>query len=156
NGRFVVFSSSATNLVPNDTNQDTDVFVRDLVANTTTRISVASDGSERQGQNGIFAGGFRVHNIGPGVSLNADGNLAAFSSTAAFVADDTNTICGGFTPTLEEGTCANIYVHDLTTGQTTRASVATDGIGANDESGDPQISANGRFVIFSSMASNLV
>ena len=45
-GRFVVFSSLASNLVPNDNNNAYDVFVRDLVNNTTERVSVAADGTE--------------------------------------------------------------------------------------------------------------
>ena len=45
-GRYVAFSSDATNLVPNDTNDATDIFVRDLTGGTTTRVSVTSDGAE--------------------------------------------------------------------------------------------------------------
>ena len=51
-GRFVAFVSEATNLVAGDTNDSTDVFVRDLAAATTTRVSLAGDGLERSGQSG--------------------------------------------------------------------------------------------------------
>jgi hypothetical protein len=49
-GRFVAFTSFASNLVPGDTNADSDVFVRDRVAGTTDRVSVASDGTQGTGR----------------------------------------------------------------------------------------------------------
>ena len=45
-GRFVAFSSDASNLVPGDTNNRSDIFVRDLSTNTTTRVSVAGAGNQ--------------------------------------------------------------------------------------------------------------
>src|SRR5581483_10719302 len=91
NGQFVVFSSDATNLVSNDTNHSRDVFVRDLVAKTTTRVSVTSAGADAVGESGVFrfpAGGQARDT--PGVSITPNGTLVAFESRAALVAADTN------------------------------------------------------------------
>src|SRR5690242_11634512 len=65
NGRFVVFSSDATNLVPGDTNGKTDVFRRDLTTGETIRISVNDDGVQANGRS--FASG-----------VSRDGRLVLF------------------------------------------------------------------------------
>ena len=131
NGRYVAFISFATNLVSGDTNGAGDIFVHDRQSGQTSRISVASDGTEGDG-NSEFPW------------LSANGRYVAFHSLATnLVSDDTN-----FT--------SDIFVHDRQSGQTTRVSVASDGTQGNDFSGDPSISANGRFVSFSSVATNLV
>ena len=137
-GKVVAFSSLATNLVPGDTNGTQDVFVRDLASHTTTRVSVASDGSESQGFSGKFASSY-----GANVGLNQDGAIVAFALTAALDPADTN---GHL----------DIYVRDRTLNQTTRVSVASDGGQANDDSTDPHLSGDGRYVVFTSAASNLV
>ena len=131
-GRFVVFDSDATNLVAGDANGSPDVFVHDRVMRTTERVSVASDGT---GGNGYSAGG----------GLSADGRFVAFLSWADnLVAGDTNAN-------------SDIFVHDRTTGATERVSVASDGTQGNLYSNGPiDISADGRFVVFVSFASNLV
>ena len=131
-GRFVAFISAATNLVPDDTNGMTDIFVRDRWTETTTRVSVASDGTE------CNYGAF-------GPDISADGRYVTFVSEATdLVAGDTNAV-------------ADIFVHDRHTGATTRVSVAGDGTEADDESYfGVSISANGRYVAFSSAATNLV
>ncbi len=130
-GRFVAFSSSSSNLVEGDTNRLQDVFVHDRVTGITERVSVASDGTEG---NGVC---FQT-------DISADGRFVAFDSRANnLVTADTN----------EE---YDIFVHDRVTGTTERVSVASDGTQGNDESFDPAISADGRFVAFSSNASNLV
>jgi hypothetical protein len=147
-GRYVAFTSQATNLVAGDTNGSADVFVRDLQTNTTTRVSVATDGTQRSGDSGGFADHFEVTQV----SISDDGNLVAFTSRAPLVNDDTH-IC-----TLEIGAvnCRDIYVHDRTLGSTTRISVASDGTQSDGESHDPHISGNGRYVVFTSEATNLV
>jgi Tol biopolymer transport system component len=130
NGRYVAFLSFATNLVSDDTNFAADIFVHDRKTGQTTRVSVASDGTQGDG-NSEFPW------------LSANGRYVAFHSLASnLVSGDTN-----FT--------SDIFVHDRKTGQTTRVSVASDGTQGNSFSGDPSISANGRFVAFSSVASNL-
>ena len=130
-GRYVAFHSGATSLVPGDTNGHSDVFVHDRQTGQTTRVSVASDGS--QGNKG--AGG---------QSISADGRYVAFHSTASnLVPGDTNST-------------GDVFAHDRETGQTTRVHVASDGTEANGYSDETSISADGRYVIFASWASNLV
>jgi Tol biopolymer transport system component len=130
-GRFVVFTSEASNLVPGDTNASSDVFIHDRQDGTTTRISVASGGSEAWGDSRSPA-------------VNADGTLVVFESSATnLVADDTN----GMT---------DVFVRDRAAGTTTRVSVRTGGQQALfGSSWGPDISANGRFVAFASGAQNL-
>jgi Tol biopolymer transport system component len=131
-GRYVLFDSHGPNLVPGDTNGQTDVFVRDLQTGETTRVDVASDGKQ--------ARALPSH----GTSISADGRYAVFTSEAAnLVPDDTN-----------EAT--DVFVHDLQTGATTRVSVASSNAQAVGFSGDGAISADGRYVAFASYARNLV
>lgn len=133
NGQYVAFYSIATNLVPGDTNNRTDVFVRSNITDVTERVSVATDGSEGNG----FSGS-------DGVSISADGRYVAFDSGATnLVQNDTNGQ-------------DDIFVHDRNTGTTTRVSIASDGTQSNNHSGRPAMSADGRFVAFSSSATNLV
>jgi Ca2+-binding RTX toxin-like protein len=130
-GKAVVFESSASNLVPGDTNDAFDIFVRDLVANTTTRVSVANDGS--QGNGNTFS-----------ASINADGTAVAFDSRALnLVPNDTNN-------------AADIFVRNLAANTTTRVSVGANGTQGDRESGLPSISAAGTRVAFRSLATNLV
>jgi Tol biopolymer transport system component len=150
-GRFVVFESTATNLVPSDTNGQRDVFVRDLQAGTTQRVSVSSSSAEGDGgspSNGIRGG---IH-FGP--AINGDGRFVVFDSQATnLVPGDTNT-CGAFFPTA--GRCPDVFVHDRATGSTTRVSVDSSGAQADGASTDPAISGDGSVVSFFSAASNLV
>jgi Tol biopolymer transport system component len=131
NGRFVAFSSYASDLVPGDGNGTWDVFVRDLVAGTTTRVSVDTTGGDSDDASGD-------------ASISADGRYVAFDSWASdLVPGDGN----GF---------LDVYVRDLTTGATTRASVDTAGGDPNGWCLYPSISADGRYVTFRSEASDLV
>ncbi|MEG3960603.1 calcium-binding protein, partial [Microcoleus sp. herbarium2] len=133
-GRFVAFISSASNLVPGDTNSRSDIFVRDRLTNTTTRVSVDSAGN--QGNNGS--------NLFNTPSISADGRFVAFDSFASnLVPGDTN----GNT---------DIFVRDTLTNTTTRVSLDSAGNQANSGSDLASISADGRFVAFTSFASNLV
>jgi hypothetical protein len=132
-GRYVAFSSYASNLIPNDTNGNQDVFVRDRQTGQTQIVSVASDGSQ-----GNAPSGYSV------VSISDDGRYVAFYSAASnLVPNDTNGQ-------------SDAFVHDRQTGQTQRISVATDGTQGNGFSGLDDLSANGRYVVFTSAASNLV
>jgi len=130
-GRFVVFFSGATNLVLGDTNGVADVFVHDRLTGQTTRVSVSSDGA--QGNDNSFGG-----------KISPNGRFVAFTSSAtSLVAGDTNTY-------------QDVFVHDRQTGQTSMISRAADGASSNDHSGWADISADGRYVVFHSHASNLV
>jgi Tol biopolymer transport system component len=130
-GRYVAFVSWSTNLVSGDTNGFGDVFVRDRESGITTRISVASDGTQANGES-----------YEPAIS--ADGRYIAFTSEASnLVAGDTNKQ-------------SDVFVHDMATGSTVRASVASDGTAGNGGSRGAAISSDGRYLVFESDASNLV
>jgi Tol biopolymer transport system component len=130
-GRFVAFCSSASNLVPGDTNANWDVFVRDRLTARTERASVSSSGAQANSHSGS-------------VSISADGRFVAFESSASnLVPGDTN----GYW---------DVFVRDRLTGATERVSVSSAGVQGNDRScWWPSISADGRFVAFGSSASNL-
>jgi Tol biopolymer transport system component len=131
-GRYVAFISLANNLVPGDTNGWFDVFVHDRQTGDTTRVSVASDGTQGNGSSATPA-------------ISADGRYVAFFSYAFNLVPGDNNLFD------------DIFVHDTQTGQTTRVSVASDGTQGNDNSAPaPAISADGRYVAFSSLATNLV
>lgn len=200
-GRFVAFYSEASNLVPDDTNGHpdlsdialyqlgADIFLRDLMLGTTTRLSVASNGA--QGNENSWT-----------VDMSSDGSVVAFVSEASnlvagdvnwkadvFVSDQstkTTTIAGGAIPgnaswnhlwrpaisgdgryvaltalspdlvPADTNGVMDIFVHDRVMGDMTRVSVDSKGQQANDASWHPVVSADGRFVIFHSLASNLV
>jgi hypothetical protein len=154
-GRFVVFASTAVNLVPGDTNGVRDVFVRDRQTGTTERVSVAAGGAQGDGpspSNGIRGG----TTFGPAIS--ADGRFVVFdSSTTNLVSGDTNTCVnpGAYSFTTP-GSCPDTFVHDRQAGTTERVSVDSAGAQANDASTDPAISGDGSVVAFFSAASNLV
>ncbi len=131
-GRFVAFSSNATNLVSNDFNNAMDIFVHDLLYEKTQRVSLASDGIEGDG-----------HSRGP-LSISADGRYVAFQSEAAnLVLGDSNGV-------------PDVFVHDCLSGQTVRVSVHAGGGEADGASWGPALSADGRYVAFVSEATNLV
>jgi Tol biopolymer transport system component len=139
NGQVVAFSSDSTNLVPDDTNELEDVFVRDLAAGTTTRVSVSSSGEQANAGEGEFAGTGSSH-----AALSADGRYVAFSSYASnLVPGDTNAE-------------VDVFVHDRVTGETRRVSVASDGAQADGFALSSDISGDGRIVLFESNAPNLV
>ena len=133
-GRHVSFWSAASNLVAGDTNGNWDVFLHDRMAATTTRVSVASGGAQGEGDPVAWSQS----------PLSADGLVVTFTSEAAdLVAGDTNWV-------------SDVFVHDRTTWVTTRVSVAVGGAQGTDGSGCPSISADGRYIVFSSAAPNLV
>jgi Tol biopolymer transport system component len=131
-GRFVAFSSLASNLVPGDSNGSADIFLRDTQANTTTRVSLSSFGNQALGGSDFPA-------------ISADGLRVAFVSSAAnLVPGDTNLV-------------ADVFVRDLLASTTTRASVDSGGAQSNGACGNAvALSADGRFVGFESLATNLV
>ncbi len=134
NGRYIVFGSSASNLVPNDSNGKRDLFVHDRLNGSTERVNLASDGS--QGNSGL--------NISKKFDLSSDGRYVVFSSA------DSNLVA------IDSNGQSDIFVRDLVTGTTELVSIADDGSQANSTSMNPAISGNGRYVSFNSMASNLV
>jgi hypothetical protein len=139
-GRYVAFASEATNLVEGDTNGVVDCFVHDRVAGETTRISVASDGTQANSEC-AYSG---VWGLIYAPSISADGRYVTFHSLA------TNLVEG-----VTNGN-ENIFVHDRVTGKTTLTSVSSDGTQENSDSGWMSISADGHYVAFHSDATNLV
>lgn len=135
-GRIVAFVSEATNLVPGDTNADADIFVHDRSTHKTTRVSLATDGTQGT-----------VGSRYPAIS--ADGRHVAFVSWAEnLVPGDTN----------QE---RDVFVHDLDTGLTERVSVSSDEEQTQtpwgqSNNGGPVISNDGQIVGFTSRADNLV
>jgi Tol biopolymer transport system component len=130
-GRFVAFSSSASNLVAGDTNNFADVFVRDRQLGTTERASFAPGAPQTN------------HNTeAPGISF--DGRYVVFQSFASnLVSFDTNNT-------------SDVFVLDRQTGQLELVSRDTSGVPADQQSHSPAMTPDGRFVAFASAATNLV
>ena len=122
NGRYVCFES-LNKFTGGDANTDNDVFVHDRKTGKTKRVSVKSNGKEA------------ATGDSDSCSLSGDGREVAFRSGAALVGGDTN----GF---------ADVYVHDMKSGKTTRVSVKSNGNQVFADSSDPRISANGRYVVW--------
>ncbi len=130
-GRYTVFLSFASNLVPNDLNGEGDVFLYDLETRETSLVSQSSAGV-------------------PGNDFSCNPAISADGTVAAFFSDSTNLVTG------DTNGARDIFVRDLTTGTTTRVSVSSQGMQANAGSGMPAVSSDGRYVVFHSDASNLV
>lgn len=123
NGRFVVLTSTASNLVVGDTNGEQDVFVRDLTTGATTRVSLGNGGTQPNGGSGI-------------ASISADGRYVAFASNAS------NLVVG------DNNTSLDVFVYDRSAGNTKRVSVNRNGVEGIGTSENPEISADGKFVAF--------
>ncbi|MHB9132340.1 MAG: triple tyrosine motif-containing protein [Armatimonadota bacterium] len=132
-GHYVVFASEATNLVDNDTNNASDIFLRDTDGDITTRISVSSTGTQADG------GSYDPY-------ISADGRYVVYTSLASNL--DTNS------PDTNES--YDIFVYDTITHTTTRVSVPNIGGESNDHSYAPVINADGSVVVYSSRATNLL
>jgi len=129
-GRYVVFSSYASDLVANDTNGQRDVFVRDMVTGRTTLVSVGPGGVQGNGESRQ-------------ASISADGRFVAFDSFAS------NLVPG------DSNDSPDVFRRDLRTGRTALVSVGLDGpadLGAV----FPDISADGNHVAFESSSTNVV
>jgi len=138
-GRYLIFDSNVTNLVPNDTNNTIDAFLYDLSTRAISRVSVNSNG-------------IQGNNVSIPEMISYDGQFVVFSSYATnLVPNDTN----GF---------GDVFVHDRQIGHTSRVSVDSNGFEGNDHSGRDGnynvypstafIVNNGRFVVFPSDATN--
>ncbi|ADR34437.1 hypothetical protein Sulku_1776 [Sulfuricurvum kujiense DSM 16994] len=131
NGRYVVFDSTATNLVSGDTNSQSDIFLKDTQTGITTLISCTAAGE--QGNNGSYS-----------PSISADGRFVVFYTSATnFVSGDTN----------DNG---DVFLKDTQTGALELISKSSSGEIGNNRSIYPFISADGSYITFSSEASNLV
>jgi hypothetical protein len=129
-GNLVTFVSEATNLVADDTNGVPDIFVHNLQAGTTTRVSIDSTGAQANQGSGM-------------ATISGNGRYVAFYSEASnLVSDDTNGL-------------RDVFVHDLQGGATVRVSVSSSGVQGDHASSEPSISSDGRYVAFKSAAENL-
>jgi Tol biopolymer transport system component len=134
-GRIVAYASAAPDLVTDDSNNLTDVFVSDRARNETTRVS--------RGPNGAQANGPSAVDSAP--ALSADGQIVAFSSSA------TNLVVG------DDNGVGDVFVYDRAKKETTRVSVGNGGAEPTGrDSFSPAVSADGRYVAFASDAANLV
>ncbi|WP_156033436.1 DUF4347 domain-containing protein, partial [Candidatus Magnetobacterium casense] len=122
-GRFVVFESESSNLVEGDTGGHWDIFLRDTLTNTTTLISRSNDGTQGNG------GSYRP-------SISADGRFVVFYSDANNLAEGDNN--GVY----------DVFLRDTLTNTTTLISQSTGGIQGSNQSFNPSISDDGRFVVF--------
>ncbi len=138
NGQFVTFASAATNLVPDDTNNQVDVFVHDLFTGETTRASV--------GQNSLTVGSLEVesNNFSGFPVISEDGRYVAFESLGDnLVAGDTNPF-------------GDILVRDRMMGTTYRASRSQQCTPGNQRSRFPSITGSGDLIAFDSFSDNFV
>ena len=147
-GTRVLFSSSAPNLVPGDTNNDADLFVRDTVTGTTTRVNLTSTGAEMprrpcaDGNDGNYCDAM------PG-ALSGNGRFVAFVTDSPMTPNDYNDT-------------GDVFVRDLVTGTVTRVSVASNGWEGccnranSDDGAYVAISRDGNRVLFTSELDNLV
>jgi Tol biopolymer transport system component len=130
-GRFVAFGSHATNLVPGDTNSFSDVFVRDRLAGSTERSSQSS-------------AGLQGNRWSENPSLSLDGRWVVFQSGATNLAGP------------DQNAQEDVFLRDRQLGTTEMVSVGTSGSQGNGISHPGSVSADGRFVAFSSASSNFV
>jgi len=129
-GQMVAFHSSATNLTNRCDNGNSHVFVHDLTTGETKCVSVDSDGNESNGTSGL-------------ARISGDGLFVAFQSNATNLTSECD---NGFT---------QIFVRNLTNGETSCASVDGDENQGDNDSVQPSISADGQMVAFTSVATNL-
>jgi Tol biopolymer transport system component len=178
-GRFVAFQSYATNLVPGDTNGVNDVFVRDRQLGLTERVSFDVGGAQRTAPSfgpaisadgrtvayfGQYARGpvlvydrtlhtIEAVSVGRNVAANGRSGLPSLSGDGRFVAFQS--VATNLVPGDTNG-AVDIFVRDRRLDVTRRVSVDSSGVQANVGSEAASISADGRFVAFGSLASNLV
>ncbi len=130
-GRYVVFESTATNLVADDFNDARDIFIRDRQTGTTARVNLSMTGGDAWGESWT-------------PSITPDGAFVVFCSSA-----------GNLVPDDHNGE-RDVFIRDLQAGQTQRVSVNMNGQDANGDSYSPTVSDNGRRVQFGSRARDLV
>lgn len=143
--RFLAFVSSAANFIPNDNNEQFDVFVWDRETNQVELVSTA-DGE--QGGNETSGAIPFSEGIGDALTISGDGRFIAYASLATNLADGVVNDCDDFL--VISRTCYNIYMYDRQTGETRLVT--------NNSNGDsyaPSLSGDGRFLAFASGATTL-
>ncbi|MCA9260624.1 MAG: PD40 domain-containing protein, partial [Planctomycetales bacterium] len=135
-GRFITFTSQATDLTANDDNGQPDVFQWNRETDAVELLSVNDAGAGPGNGDSGGATGFRPQ-------MSADGRFVAFASRASnLIAGDVNNV-------------DDIFVRDTVAGSTTLASVSSGGVPANLSSSYPAISPNGAQIAFISFANNI-
>jgi Tol biopolymer transport system component len=130
-GRYVAFATSADNLIPGDTPASTwDTVVRDMATGNVVRTSAAGDGTPGDAAS-------------DGTQIGADGRYVTFFSNA------TNLVEGDTNKKVDE------FLHDRTTGRTTRLSVSAAGVQSDQITIGGTISDDNRYVVLNSHATNL-
>jgi len=145
-GRYVAFRSYANNLVADDANDPSDIFVRDVDTSTTTMVSVSSIGE--QGDADSYS-----------PSISNDGQWVAFTSQATnLYPGDLNTFCDYDGDSIPAENCSDVFVFDRGTGDLYLVSAqdGTPGVFGDNESYAPSISADGNKIAFVSRATNLI
>ena len=132
NGRYVAFHSGASNIVPNDKNNQQDVFVYDREMQTMERISVATDGTE-------------ANHYSQNASISGDGRYVAFMSLASNLVEE-----------KDENYQVDVFLHDRINKTTKLVSKSLDGEAGNTKSLNPVISKNGGHIVFESFAHDLI
>lgn len=141
-GQHVAFVSSGSNLVPNDINATTDIFVKDRRTGGTTMVSVSTQGTQANGPS-----------FQPAISY--DGRFVAFTSSASNLAvNDSNLRDDVFL--RDRDTDVDGIFDEADAVSTSNVSMAPGGLPANGQGGHPSLSSNGRYLAFASLASNLV
>ncbi|MBK8815232.1 MAG: PD40 domain-containing protein [Methylococcaceae bacterium] len=140
NGRFVVFTSGATNLVPNDTNGLPDIFVHDIQLHTTIRVNVDSNGN--QAVNPPPNPPYSSYGGSDHPKISADGRIVAFESYASNLTSD------------DQNKYRDIFVHDLLNHQTNRVKFPTEPSRNCLDLGN--LSADGRFIAFTACDKGIV
>jgi hypothetical protein len=130
-GRFVAFHSLASNLVEEDTNGESDIFIHDLQTKITERVSISSQGDQADARS--------YH-----AWLSDDGRFVTFHSYASNFDDNTT------------NDAQDIFVHDRHKRITTRVNIPEDKEEGNCSSVYGMISANAKSIVFCSCASNLI
>ena len=129
-GRFVAFRSHASNLVEGDSNEQADIFVRDLDAGSTIRVNLSSDGAQAADGGSWFP------------DISGDGRFVVFLTDATNLFDDSNT-------------WGDIVAHDRITGVTSQLSTSVAGRQVDGWSNNPSVSFDGRYVVFESIATDM-
>ena len=130
-GSKLVFTSSATNLVPGDVNGEMDTFFKDLATGQVTLVSQAADGTQ-------------PNRLSGGMGFSADGSKVVFVTAADNLVPN------------ELNDTDDVFVKDLATGTLTLVSQTAAGVQSNGWSGDADLSGDGTKVVFVSSATNLV
>lgn len=144
-GRYVVFGTSASSLVPGDTNNETDVFRFDSWTGDMVRVSVSADGREADGPswtNGAHA-------------VSGDGRFVVFTSHASNIHESKGSMCTEQNA-ASTGLCGQAYRKDLVTGELLLLSRGYDGQAADGQNNRITVSADGNVAAFQTNARNLV